>query len=137
MMGDEVWKGNFPYGLFEQIIRYLSGVINVDIQATERSKPIYIDTGTATSPATVIVPSPGSAIETRGVYLTSDSSSGTVFARYAITGSIIGVLFCSKFSYQHAERLNVPGDVDEPIIVEWDGLSTHAKIYALITYKEV
>ena len=143
MSDGTVWRGGIPVGKLDEILTKLdnlltklSGVLDVDVQATERTAPLFFCISTVTPPATIVVPSPGSSVTTRGVFLLTDSTSGTIFARYRDCGTVVGVVFASKFNYQRAERLNVPGGKDDPIIVTWEDLDPHSCIYAVITYKE-
>jgi len=110
---------------------------NVDVMATETSAADVIDTGAVSSPQTVLTPSSGKKIDTRSVYLATDSSAGTVTAAYADTGDKLGVIFCSKFAMVALDSVRKTGQTDESIQVSWTGTDTGAKIFYVIRYKEV
>jgi len=135
-VGSEKWMANFPYGLFQEMLRYLGGVINVDIQATEQSYTDFFNVGTVSSPATLVVPSSGSALTTRAYHIAIDSTAGTILLKYGGCGSVIGAVFCSKYNADGQSRLNIHGSVGDPIILVWDDLSTGATIFVSVTYKE-
>ena len=109
---------------------------NVDILATELTVADEIDTGAATSPVTVLTPSSGKKIDTRSVYLSSDSTTGKVEARYANTGDLLAVLYCSKFAMVRLDSVRKVGQTDEAIQISWTGTDTGAKIFYVIRYKE-
>ena len=112
-------------------------VKNVDILATEQSVTAEIDTATETSPYTLLTPSPGKKITTRVAVIQTDSSTGEIEIKYKNSGKIIYKIYCSKFYGNPAPFLNVQGDVDEPVVVEWSGLDVDSKIFIALTYKEV
>ena len=88
------------YPLVEAIRRALSSlVLNVDILATERSASGEIDTSTASPPVVVVTPSSGRRIDTRSVYLATNSTSGEIEARFKNSGKLLGKLYCSKFRH--------------------------------------
>ena len=109
---------------------------NVDVLATELTVADEIDTGTVSSPQIVLTPSSGMKIDTRSVYLTTDSTAGTVKASYANTGELLGVLYCSKFAMIRLDSVRKVGQADEPIQISWTGTDTGAKIFYVIRYKE-
>ncbi len=115
-----------------------SGVtLNVDILATESCVSGEIDTGTATSPVTVLTPSSGKRIDTRNIYLSTDSTSGEIEARFPTSGILLGKLYCAVHTMVTLDLVRFTGDVDEPIEISWSGLSTGAKIFYVIRYKEI
>jgi len=88
------------YPLVEAIKRALSSlVLNVDILATERSASGEIDTTVASPPVVVVTPSSGRRIDTRSVYLATNSTSGEVEARFRDSGKLLGKLYCNKFRH--------------------------------------
>jgi len=109
---------------------------SVDALATELTVADEIDTSTETSPVTVLTPSSGKKIDTRSVYLATDSTSGTVAASFANTGQKLGVLYCSKFAMVRLDNVRKVGQADEPIQISWDSLDSGAKIFYVIRYKE-
>ena len=109
---------------------------SVDLMASETSVADEIDTSTATAPVTIATPSSGKKIDTRSAYLASDSTSGKVVMRFT-GGEIIGVIYCSKFALVALDSIRKTGAKDEAVVVDWSGLSTGAKIYYSLRYKEV
>ena len=109
---------------------------SVDMLATELTVADEIDTGAATSPVTVLTPSSGMKIDTRSVYLATDSTAGTVKASYANSGELLGVLYCSKFAMIRLDSVRKVGQTDESIQISWTGTDTGAKIFYVIRYKE-
>ena len=86
------------YPLVEAIKKALRAVVlNVDILATETSVSDEIDTATEDPPVTVVTPASGKKIDTRSVYLSTDSTSGEVEARFRDSGKLLGKIYCSKF----------------------------------------
>ena len=120
---------------FQKVIDLLSGVLNVDILGSEMSASGEIDTSAEISPATILVPSSGKCLDTRGVYLYSNSSSGEVEARFT-SGSLLAKLYCSKQTMVALDKVRFPGTVNEAIVLSWEGLSQGAKIYWVVRYKE-
>ena len=89
---------SFFYPLVEAIKKALRAVVlNVDILATETSASDEIDTATESPPVTVVTPASGKKIDTRSVYLSTDSTSGVVEARFRDSGKLLGKIYCSKF----------------------------------------
>jgi len=111
--------------------------LDVDILATESCVSGEIDTGTATSPVTVLTPSSGKRIDTRNIYLSTDSTSGEIEARFPTSGILLGKLYCAVHTMVTLHLVRFTGAVDEPIEISWSGLSTGAKIFYVIRYKEV
>ena len=89
---------SYFYPLVEAIKKALRAVVlNVDILATETSVSDEIDTATESPPVTVVTPASGKKIDTRSVYLSTDSTSGEVEARFRDSGKLLGKIYCSKF----------------------------------------
>jgi len=109
----------------------------VDTLASEESATTEIDTATETSPFTLISPSSGKRITTRAAMIQTDSSSGEIAIKFAASDKIIYKIYCSKFYGNPFPSLNIQGDTDEAVVVEWSGLSTGAKIFVALTYKEI
>jgi len=114
----------------------LSGIRDVDTLATETTASDEIDTSGASPPVTVVTPSSGRRIDTRSVYLASDSTGGKVVAKYRDSGEILGVIYCSKFAIIALDSIRKTGGIGEPIVIDWSGLDTGASIYYAIRYKE-
>ena len=112
-------------------------VLDVDTLNTESTVTAEIDTSAESSPYTLLTPSSGKAISTRGAVIQTNSSAGEIAIKFANSGKIIYKIYCSKFYGNPAPRMNLTGDADEPVVVEWSGLDTGAKIFVLLTYKEV
>ncbi|RLE62609.1 MAG: hypothetical protein DRJ47_10385 [Thermoprotei archaeon] len=123
------------WNYFQKVIDLLSGVINVDILGSELSVSGEIDTSTETSPATILLPSSGKCLDTRGVYLYSNSTSGEIEAKFT-SGTLLAKLYCSKQTMVSLDKVRFPGTIDEAIVLSWQGLSQGAKIYWVIRYKE-
>ncbi len=109
----------------------------VDILASEQSVTAEIDTASESSPYTLLTPSSGKKIATRVAVIQTDSSSGEIAIKYATSSKLIYKIYCSKFYGNPAPNLNVQGDVNEAVVVEWSELSTGAKIFVALTYKEI
>jgi len=99
--------------MLNSIITALSGVLKVDALSTE-------DT----------------AITTRGVTINTDSTAGEIAVKFANSGELIYKIYVGKFKGQAGIGLNKKGAVDEPVVVEWSGVDTGAKIFVALTYKE-
>ena len=110
--------------------------VDVDTLNTESATSGEIDTSAETSPYTVLTPSSGKKISTRSVYMVTDSTSGEVTMKYQNSGKIIAKIYCSRYYQTSIPRANVLGDTDDPIVIEWSGLSTGAKISYTLGYKE-
>jgi len=108
----------------------------VDTLATELTVADEIDTGAVSSPVTVLTPSSGMKIDTRAVYLATDSTSGKVAASYANTGELLGIIYCNKFAMIRLDSVRKVGQTDESIQISWTGTDTGAKIFYVIRYKE-
>ena len=111
--------------------------LDVDTLNTESTVTKEIDTSAESSPYTLLTPSSGKAISTRGAVIQTDSSSGEIAIKFANSGKLIYKIYCSKFYGNPAPRMNLTGATDESVVVEWSGLDTGAKIFVLLTYKEV
>jgi len=120
---------------FQKVIDLLSGVINVDILGSEISVSGEINTSTVTSPTTILVPSSGKCLDTRGVYLYSNSTSGEIEAKFS-SGTLLAKLYCSKQTMVSLDKVRFPGTINEAIVLSWQGLSQGAKIYWVVRYKE-
>jgi len=111
--------------------------IDVDTLNTESTVTAEVVDGTDTSPYTLLTPSSGKTISTRGYLIHTDSNSGEITLKYQNSGKIIGKLYASVLQQIAVHRLNVLGDVDDPVVVEWTGVTSGAKIFVALTYKEV
>ena len=112
-------------------------VLDVDTLRTESTETGEIDTSTATSPVEVLTPSTGKKIDTRSVYIATNSTSGEIAAKFKNSGKLLGKIYCSKFAMVRLDSVRVIGEVNEPIVIEWNGLDTGAKIFYVIKYKEM
>ena len=112
-------------------------VIKVDKASSEKTLSGEIDTSTDTSPQTVVTPASGKKISTRGVFLFSNSTSGEIEARFPSSGKLIGKIYCTKYYNVSLPEVKFEGNVDESIQISWSGVSSGAKIFWVIKYKEV
>ena len=113
----------------------LGSTFNVDILASEASISGEIDTTTKSPPVEVLTPPPGKRIDTRSVYLATNSTDGEVWAYFKNSGKLVGKIYCSKFAMIPLDSIRLTGDVDEPIVVNWSGLDANSKIFYVIRYK--
>ena len=111
--------------------------LDVDTLATEQCVADEIDTSSETSPVTALTPSSGKKIDTRSVYLATDSTSGEIAAKFQNSGKLLGKIYCSKFAMVVLDSVRIEGDTNEPVVIEWSGLSSGSKIFYVIRYKEV
>ena len=111
--------------------------LDVDTLATEQCVADEIDTSSETSPVTALTQSSGKKIETRSVYLATDSASGEIAAKFQNSGKLLGKIYCSKFAMVTLRDVRIVGDANESVVIEWSGLDTGAKIFYVIRYKEV
>ncbi|MHC1623677.1 MAG: hypothetical protein ACXQTR_03710 [Candidatus Methanospirareceae archaeon] len=118
-------------------IKSSEAVLDVDTLATEQCVSGEIDTSTATSPVEVLTPSTGKKIDTRSVYLATNSTSGEIAAKFRNSGKLLGKIYCSKFAMVTLDGVRIVGDTNEAIVIEWSGLDTGAKIFYVIKYKEI
>ena len=111
--------------------------LEIDELAIETSISREIDTSTETSPITLLTPSSGKKIETRGVYIFSDSDAGEITVEFPDSGIKVMKLYCNKFSAASMPKVKFVGNTDERLQVSWSGLSTGAKIFIVVVYREV
>ena len=111
--------------------------IDVDTLATESAASGEIDTASETSPVTVLTPSSGKKLDTRSVYISTDSTSGEIEARFPTSDILLGKIYCSVHTMVTLQQIHFQGATDEGIQISWSGLSTGAKIFWCIRYKEV
>ena len=119
------------------IYNKLLDVINVDTLASESAVSGEIDTSSETSPITVLTPSSGKKIDTRGVYIFTDSGAGEVTASFPSSGITLAKIYASKFARVDLPMVRFTGAIDEGIEISWSGLGTGAKIFYIIRYKEI
>ena len=112
-------------------------VRDVDTLATELSASGEIDTSTETSPVTILTPSSGKRIDTRSVYISTDSTAGEIECWFPTSSILVGKLYCSVHTMVTLSPIRFRGAVDEPLQISWNGLSTGAKIFWCVRYKEV
>jgi len=110
---------------------------DVDTLASELSASGEIDTSTETSPKTVLTPTTGRKLDTRAVFLYTDSTSGTIEAKFPTSNILLGKLYCSVHTMVTLSPVRFTGQTNEPIQISWSGLSTDAKIFYVIRYKEI
>ena len=110
---------------------------DVDTLASELSVSGEIDTATASSPQTVLTPTSGRKLDTRAIYLATDSSSGEVSAVFPTSNILLGKLYCNKFTMVTLGNIRITGQANEPIQISWSGTDSGAKIFYVIRYKEV
>ncbi|MBW2674111.1 MAG: hypothetical protein JRD89_11970 [Deltaproteobacteria bacterium] len=124
---------------FERKVRVESvpGVIDTDTLASEETVTAEIDTSTETSPYVLLTPPLGSAVSTRMCLIQTDSGAGDVAVRFGTSANLIYKIYCSKFYGNPAPHLNIQGAADDPVVVDWSGVDTGAKIFVALTYKIV
>ena len=119
---------------------YIAGqkdVLDVDTLRTESAETGEIDTSTATSPVEILTPATGKKIDTRSVYIATNSTRGEIAAKFKNSGKLLGKIYCNKFAMVRLDSVRIAGDTNEPIIIEWSGLDTGAKIFYVIRCKEI
>ena len=109
--------------------------INVDTLATEKTVTGEIDTTGKTPPIEILKPPSGHAISTRGTYLFSTSDVGEVELRYKNSWKLVSKLYCDKFKELPLPLCRIDGEIDEPIVVNWNGISSGVKITYIVNYK--
>ena len=110
---------------------------DVDTLASETCVSGEIDTGAETSPKTVLTPTSGYKLDTRSVYLATDSTSGEIEAKFPTSNKLLGKIYCSKFTMVTLKDIRITGQANESIQINWSGIDTGAKIFYVIRYKEV
>ena len=108
----------------------------VDILGAESSASGEIDTSTATPPVVILTPSSGKRISTRGVHIFSNSDAGEIEIRFQNSDVKVAKLYCGKRYHITLPEIHFLGQVDEPLVLDWDNLTSGAKIFYLIRYKE-
>ena len=128
----------------DQVINKLGSIataliseLRVDILSTESGTADVINTGATTSPVTILSPATGHQIDLRGVYLASDSSSGTVTAGFQTGNTIVGRIYCSKFNAIALQPIHISGSIDVGLQISWIGTDTGSEIFYAIRYKEI
>jgi len=126
--------------VIKEILEYIFNIdeyktLSVDILGSESTVADEIDTSAESTPKTVFTPPEGKKISTRNVFLASDSDSGEVECRFKDSNKLICKIYCSKFKYAQLSNTKIDGEVGEPIIITWSGLSSGAKIFYSIRYK--
>lgn len=123
--------------LMKEIIQLLSGTLNVDALGSESSASGEIDTGTESSPKTILTPSSNKKLSTRSVYMSTDSTSGEIEAKFPTSNILLGKLYCAKQTMVTLQQIPFQGATNEAIQISWSDLSTNAKIFWAIRYKEI
>lgn len=111
--------------------------LSVDTLAIENSVSAEYDTSSVSAPQTVVTPSSGKKIETRGVYIFTDSNAGEIWLEFPTSGITVAKLYCSVFRGATLPKVKFTGAVGEALQVNWSGLSTGAKIFVIVVYREV
>jgi len=119
------------------IYQRLLSALDVDTLATEETKGDVVMNITADGYQDVIRPPTGKKISTRSWLLHTDATSGVIKLYFPQSGKIIGVLFASKQGFNLNNRCNVTGYENEPVRLEWSGLSQGSNIFWQLTFKEV
>jgi len=110
--------------------------LDVDTLSTELATSGEIDTSVDTSPKTILTPASGKKVYTRTAVLHTDSNQGEVAMKYATTGNIIAKVYGSVRPYISVSNVNFEGAVNEAIQIEWSGVTSGAKIFYALSYKE-
>ena len=111
------------------------GCLYVDILGSENTVIDEILTGEVSSPQTILTPESDKYISTRNIFLASDSDSGEVECKFKDSNKLIGKIYCAKFKYIQLSNIKIDGNVNEPIIIAWNGLDSNAKIFYALRYK--
>jgi len=119
------------------MLRPLAVPLDVDTLSTESSASGVIDTGSSTPPVTILTPSSGRRISTRGAYLFSNSDTGTITMKYQNSNNVILKVYCDKFKVATTPKIRFDGPIDASIVIEWEGLSSGSEILWILSYKEV
>lgn len=94
-----------------------------------------IDTAVDTSPHTIITPPSGMKVDIRRTYVATNSTSGEIYVKFAVSGKLITAIFPTKYGFVVMPAVRIVGNVDEPVQVEWSGLDANAKIAYTVNYK--
>jgi len=109
----------------------------VDTLATEFSASGEIDTAVDTSPKTILTPTTGRKLDTRAIYLYTDSTAGEIEARFPTSGTLLAKLYCAVHTMVTLSPVRFQGKTNEPIQISWSSLSPNSKIFYIIRYKEI
>ena len=111
--------------------------LDVDTLATESSASGEIDTSTETSPVTILTPTSGKKIDTRSVYISTDSSAGEIEVKFPTSDILVGKLYCAVHTMVTLSPIRFQGATNESLQISWSGLSSGAKIFWCVRYKEL
>jgi len=123
--------------ILQQIKQLMISGLTVDTLGAESSKSGEIDTGAKSSPQTVLTPTSGKKLDTRSVYISSDSTSGEIIVKFPTSNVLLGKLYCAKQTMVTLQAARFQGGTNEGIQISWSGLDAGAKIFWVIRYKEV
>lgn len=113
----------------------LYGTFNVDVLASEEGVADEIDSGAVSPPVTIVTPPPGKRIDTRAVFIATDSDTGEIVVRFKNSGKIVAKLYCSKWFMMPLSEIRITGDPNDVLEITWSGLSAGAKIFYTVRYK--
>jgi len=110
-------------------------LLSVDPLTYDYTVANEINTGTATSPQTVIPATADRAIEVRGVVISTNSTSGTITVAFSQSGAVIKY-YCSTYTrYIVIDNIKIRGNKNEALQISWSGLSSGALIFYIIKYR--
>ena len=124
--------------LLYKILQVLQNVLNVDVLSTEdTATDEIIPSDVSGGSVDILTPSSGKKIDTRSVFLGTNSTSGEVWIHFKNSTKPLGKIYCSKFAMIALDSVRKKGGVDEPVTVSWSNLDNNSKIFCLVRYKEV
>jgi hypothetical protein len=81
----------------------------------------------------LIVPDSGKSITVKGCYVITTSSSGVIRIKGS-SGKVIDVLYASSSKVSGFKRFKIVLDVDEKVVMEYDGLDSGSGVFVVINY---
>ena len=126
----------------QQIVDVLNEIKDLIYKATDGliTHPFSIEVDGTVVPKTgtqdVVTPTTGKRLVIRGIYFSTTSDAGIVEVRFKNTRKIVFSHYIKYDNKYYIDWINLKGDINEPLEVYWDNVTTPSKIVLLVNYIE-
>ena len=83
----------------------------------------------------ILTPPTGKKIKVREWYLTTNATGGEMWLEFQQSQKIIGALYVNNPGDRNWAKVNIVGDVDEPVTIRMDGVTANRHTLIIINYE--
>ena len=128
-------KGGIDYDMLADVLTNTTITTNdLEIESTFSMEVVV---SAASGSQTLLAPSSGKRLETRGIYIFTSANAGIISVEFQTSGQVLAKLYASRYASTTMPRCKFLGNIDESLTLVWDGLTSGDAIFTVIVYREI